>query len=91
MDVDGSFAAASPAPSASQALSGKRGARGPYKKVTVNTTTDNIDAEGRLPGSKDGLGAFPPGSDWAKLMLALKRKGKQCDCAHFASSSSSVG
>jgi len=77
MDVDGSLAAASPAPSASQAQPTKRGTRGPYKKTIGNSTTDNIDGEGRLPGSKDGLGAFPPGSDWAKLMLALKRKGKQ--------------
>jgi bromodomain-containing protein 7 len=76
MDVDGSLAAASPAPSASQAQQTKRGTRGPYKKTVGNPTTDHIDVEGRLPGSKDGLGAFPPGSDWAKLMLALKRKGK---------------
>jgi bromodomain-containing protein 7/9 len=82
MDVDGSLAAASPAPSASQAQPLKRGARGPYKKTIGNPTTDNIDTDGRLPGSKDGLGAFPPGSDWAKLMLALKRKGKQGDHTH---------
>lgn len=36
---------------------------------------ESIDAEGRLPGSKDGLGAFPAGSDWAKMMLGLKLKG----------------
>lgn len=54
----------------------RRGARGPYKK-TANTASvsETIDAEGRLPGSKDGLGAFPPGSDWARMMLALKLKG----------------
>jgi len=85
MDLDGSLAAASPAPSASQAQPTKRGARGPYKKTIGNsTTTENIDAEGRLPGSKDGLGAFPPGSDWAKLMLALKRKGKQDACSYVS-------
>lgn len=54
----------------------RRSTRGPYKKSTAPTApTENIDAEGRLPGSKDGLGAFPPGSDWAKTMLSLKLKG----------------
>lgn len=56
----------------------RRGPRGPYKKHAIpnaNTVTDCIDAEGRLPGSKDGVGAFPPGSDWAKTMVALKLKG----------------
>ncbi|KAF8192704.1 hypothetical protein K438DRAFT_2017894 [Mycena galopus ATCC 62051] len=33
-----------------------------------------IDAEGRLPGSKDGLGAFSPGSDLARMMFGLKLK-----------------
>lgn len=77
MDVDGSVPAASPAPSATQPQQAKRGTRGPYKKGANGTITESIDVEGRLPGSKDGLGAFPPGSDWAKLMLALKLKGKQ--------------
>ncbi|RDB21604.1 hypothetical protein Hypma_011201 [Hypsizygus marmoreus] len=56
----------------------RRGTRGPYKKsAPSNTLSDSIDAEGRLPGSRDGLGAFPPGSDWAQTMLALKLKGKR--------------
>ncbi|KAG6853152.1 hypothetical protein C0991_006482 [Blastosporella zonata] len=60
----------------------RRGARGPYKKtaqaqVTSNKLTESVDAEGRLPGSRDGLGAFLPGSDWANMMLALKLKGKR--------------
>jgi len=77
MDIDGSLAA-SPAPSANLGQPTKRGARGPYKKTLGNIVPDNhIDIEGRLPGSKDGLAAFPPGSDWAKLMLALKWKGKR--------------
>jgi bromodomain-containing protein 7/9 len=54
---------------------GRRLTRGPYKKATSNTVTESVDAEGRLPGSKDGLGSFPPGSDWAQTMLALKLKG----------------
>ncbi|THU95386.1 hypothetical protein K435DRAFT_798178 [Dendrothele bispora CBS 962.96] len=54
--------------------------RGPYKKVETATSSkisESIDTDGRLPGSKDGLGAFPPGSDWAKTMLDLKLKGKK--------------
>lgn len=58
---------------------GKRGPRGPYKKSGTHTTNlnakDMIDADGRLPGSKEGLGAFPPGSDWSNMMLKLKLKG----------------
>ena len=82
MDVDDSQVAASPAPSATQGPI-KRGVRGPYKKTTMAqanvTVTENVvENDGRLPGSRDGLGAFPPGSDWAKLMLALKLKGERC-------------
>ena len=82
MDVDDSQVAASPAPSATQGPI-KRGARGPYKKTTMAqanvTVAENVvENDGRLPGSRDGLGAFPPGSDWAKLMLALKLKGQRC-------------
>ncbi|KAJ8474879.1 hypothetical protein ONZ45_g15800 [Pleurotus djamor] len=50
------------------------------KKSTASTTTalsESLDSEGRLPGSKDGLGAFPPQSDWAETMLMLKLKGKK--------------
>ncbi|KAF5389382.1 hypothetical protein D9757_004243 [Collybiopsis confluens] len=63
----------------------RRSTRAPYKKSGSNTVGSNapkgpsesIDSEGRLPGSKDGLGAFPPGSGWAKTMLDLKLKGKR--------------
>ncbi|KAJ7664358.1 hypothetical protein DFH06DRAFT_1041710 [Mycena polygramma] len=58
----------------------RRGPRGPYNKSSKENpgaTAESIDAEGRLPGSKDGLGAFQPGSDWARTMLALKLKGKR--------------
>ncbi|KAJ7026962.1 hypothetical protein C8F04DRAFT_1123792 [Mycena alexandri] len=59
----------------------RRGPRGPYNKSSKDNpgaaVSESIDAEGRLPGSKDGLGAFPPGSDWARMMLALKLKGKR--------------
>ncbi|KAF9467493.1 hypothetical protein BDZ94DRAFT_1155732 [Collybia nuda] len=59
----------------------RRGVRGPYKKSAIATTSsalsESIDAEGRLPGSREGLATFPPGSDWAKTMVALKLKGKR--------------
>ncbi|TFK38571.1 hypothetical protein BDQ12DRAFT_666267 [Crucibulum laeve] len=66
--------------SQTQPGSSKRGPRGPYRKqgaATTSTFSESLDAEGGLPGSKDGLGAFPPGSDWAATMLALKLKGKR--------------
>ncbi|KAF8622028.1 hypothetical protein AX15_007317 [Amanita polypyramis BW_CC] len=64
---------------ASQPVSGpsRRGLRGPYKKGTSTSVAESIEPEGRLPGTKDGLGAFPPGSDWARVMLQLKLKGKR--------------
>ncbi|KAH7925991.1 hypothetical protein BV22DRAFT_1033385 [Leucogyrophana mollusca] len=74
-ELDGSQMGASPAPSSVQAQPAKRGPRGAYKKGAL--ISESIDAEGRLPGSKDGLNAFPPGSDWAALMLALKIRGKR--------------
>ncbi|KAG7098803.1 hypothetical protein E1B28_000708 [Marasmius oreades] len=62
----------------------RRSTRQPYRKAAnvpslpaAKPSTETIDAEGRLPGSKEGLGAFPAGSDWAKTMLALKLKGKR--------------
>ncbi|KAJ3733568.1 hypothetical protein DFJ43DRAFT_1023331 [Lentinula guzmanii] len=85
-DLNASFAVAdmgTPGPSELLEIAGiRRSTRGPYKKVnTTNAThkglSESIDAEGRLPGSKDGLGTFPPGSDLAKTMLDLKLKGKR--------------
>jgi len=37
--------------------------------------SETLQPDGGLPGSKDGLGKFPPGSDLARVMLALKLKG----------------
>ncbi|KAF8129883.1 hypothetical protein EV363DRAFT_1584466 [Boletus edulis] len=80
-DVDGSLAAGSRAPSMTpapgQAPTGKRGPRGPYKKHAQTALQEGLDAEGRMPGAKDGVGTFPAGSDWAELMIALKIKGKR--------------
>ena len=38
--------------------------------------SETLERDGHLPGYKDGVGIFPPGSDWAEVMLALKLKGK---------------
>ncbi|KAF8811316.1 hypothetical protein BYT27DRAFT_7253025 [Phlegmacium glaucopus] len=61
--------------------SGRRGPRGPYKRqghgVAGAGISETLEQDGGLPGSKDGLGAFPPGSDWAKTALALKLKKKR--------------
>jgi bromodomain-containing protein 7/9 len=38
--------------------------------------SETLESDGHLPGFKDGVGVFPPGSDWAEVMLALKLKGK---------------
>ena len=78
MDVDEAGQTGRSPSVASQILPGvgRRVTRGPYKKaVASNTVSEGVDAEGRLPGSKDGLCAFPPASDWAQTMLALKLKG----------------
>lgn len=82
-DLDGSLAAGSraasmtPAPGqAPMTGQGRRGPRGPYKKHAQSALSEGLDAEGKMPGVKDGVGAFPPGSDWAELMIALKVKGR---------------
>ncbi|GLB42607.1 putative bromo domain containing protein [Lyophyllum shimeji] len=80
MDVDDVGAGRRSPSVASQVQPGtsRRSVRGPYKKAgPSDKLTESIDAEGRLPGSRDGLGAFPAGSDWAKTMLVLKLKGKR--------------
>ncbi len=78
MDVDPAGTAARERSISSQPQPGpsRRGPRGPYKKHAPSTgLSETLEPEGGLPGSKDGLGAFPPGSDWARTMVALKRKG----------------
>ncbi|KAH0580709.1 hypothetical protein H2248_002194 [Termitomyces sp. 'cryptogamus'] len=82
MEVDDAVPARRSPSVSSQAppLTGRRGVRGPYKKTTQapsNKVAESVDGEGRLPGSRDGLGAFPPDSDWAQTLLALKLKGKR--------------
>ncbi|KAJ7907906.1 hypothetical protein B0H13DRAFT_2662213 [Mycena leptocephala] len=43
--------------------------------------TKSIDTEERLPGCKDGLGVFPPGSDSVRTMLALELRERKRACA----------
>ena len=42
---------------------------------TPKNVSESLQSDGGLPGAKDGLGKFPPGSDLARVMLALKLKG----------------
>ncbi|KAF4622126.1 hypothetical protein D9613_009462 [Agrocybe pediades] len=86
MDVDTnsrdrSVSVVSQPPPPGAAPTHRRGPRGPYRKQNQNgqpgTLSESLEPDGGLPGSKDGLGSFPPGSDWAKTMVALKLKGKR--------------
>ncbi|KIM44007.1 hypothetical protein M413DRAFT_443069 [Hebeloma cylindrosporum] len=80
MDVDTRERSVSIA-SQPQPIASRRGPRGPYKKhgqaAPATTLSETLEPDGGLPGSKDGLGSFPSGSDWAKTMVALKLKGKR--------------
>ncbi|THH15407.1 hypothetical protein EW146_g5058 [Bondarzewia mesenterica] len=71
----GTPARRSPSVTSAAAISAKR-SRGVGKKGT-GMLSETVEADGHLPGFKDGLSAFPPGSDWAELMVALKLKGKR--------------
>ncbi|GBE85979.1 hypothetical protein SCP_0805030 [Sparassis crispa] len=86
MDVDESTRARSPSAGSTQAQTqipihshGRRTGRGgpASAKKPPGALSETVEADGGLPGAKDGLGVFPPGSDWAALMLALKLKGKR--------------
>lgn len=88
-DLDGSMAPGSrgpsmtPAPGQTPTLgTGRRGPRGPYKKHTQTALQEGLDPDGRMPGAKDGVAAFPAGSDWAELMIALKIKGAPSPSSH---------
>jgi bromodomain-containing protein 7/9 len=47
----------------------------PPKEVKEPTMKAELDAEGHLPGFRDGVGQFPPDSEWARIMVELKLKG----------------
>ena len=48
--------------------------------------SETLESDGHLPGFKDGVGVFPPGSDWAEAMLALKLKGAVFSFTSFLAS-----
>ncbi|KAK0219997.1 hypothetical protein IW262DRAFT_994162 [Armillaria fumosa] len=81
MDVDEAIPEPSAATTVTEEDFGRRrSTRAPYKKPAAaapKTTVSESIEDGRLPGSKDGLGDFPPGSDLARVMLELKVKGKR--------------
>jgi bromodomain-containing protein 7/9 len=52
----------------------KRASRAQKKNGPV--VSASFESNGRLPGSLDGLGSFPAGSELAGVMLWLKLKGK---------------
>jgi bromodomain-containing protein 7 len=59
--------------SASNPPFNRRGKNAAAKKEGM--LSESVEPDGHLPGYKDGVGVFPPGSDWAEVMLALKLKG----------------
>ena len=59
--------------SASVPPTNRRGGRNAAAKK--DGISDSLEPDGHLPGFKDGVGVFPPESDWAEVMLALKLKG----------------
>jgi len=63
----------SPSVTSASAPAPNRRGRNATKKEGFSET---VEPDGHLPGYKDGVGIFPPGSDWAEVMLALKLKGK---------------
>lgn len=88
MDVDEGGRGRSPSvasthtPVLGQAGSRRAGRGGASAKKPPGALSESLEPDGGLPGAKDGLGVFPPGSDWAELMLALKLKGESSD-AHL--------
>ncbi|KAI0338767.1 hypothetical protein BDW22DRAFT_1362481 [Trametopsis cervina] len=74
MEVDRSSRARSPSASSVQTPLVRRNGKG---KKQPGMVSDSLEPDGHLPGYKDGVGVFPPGSDWAELMLSLKLKGKR--------------
>jgi bromodomain-containing protein 7 len=74
MDVDGSTRARSPSVASTHTPVSRRGQK---QKKEPGMLSESLEPDGHLPGYKDGVGQFPPGSEWAELMLSLKMKGKR--------------
>jgi bromodomain-containing protein 7/9 len=72
-DDAGTPARRSPSAAPGGSTGGRRRTKGESTKPGL---ADSLEPDGHLPGWKDGLSAFPPGSDLAGTMVALKLKGK---------------
>ena len=80
MDVDGStrgrsVSVASTMPTPNLNGHGARRMGKAAQKKPAGMLSESTEPDGHLPGYKDGVGVFPPGSEWAELMLSLKLKG----------------
>ena len=76
MDVDESVRARSPSvASTGTPISGPSRIRPSKSKKKTGMLSETLEEDGHLPGYKDGVGVFPPGSDFAELMVLLKLKG----------------
>ena len=64
----------SSAPGSGTNVDKKKSSKTSQKKNSMTVST-SFEPGGRLPGSLDGLGAFPAGSELAEVMLWLKLKG----------------
>ncbi|TCD69573.1 hypothetical protein EIP91_006995 [Steccherinum ochraceum] len=75
MDVDGSMRGRSPSvASTGTPVVGRSKGKGKRK---AGMLSESLEDGGHLPGYKDGVGVFPPGSEFAELMLSSKLKGKR--------------
>ncbi|THH19529.1 hypothetical protein EUX98_g8760 [Antrodiella citrinella] len=76
--ADGSVRARSPSvASTGTPMAGPVRARQTKGKKKAGMLSETLEDDGHLPGYKDGVGVFPPGSDFAEVMLSLKLKGKR--------------
>lgn len=60
-------------------------ARSRLAKKKPGMLSESLEDDGHLPGYKDGVGVFPPDSDFAEVMLSLKLKGtchRSLVCTH---------
>lgn len=74
VDADGSMRGRSPSvASTGTPVLGRSKGKGKRK---AGMLSESLEDDGHMPGYKDGVGVFPPGSDFAELMLSLKLKGE---------------
>lgn len=73
MDEDGTTPSRARSPSVVSSVH-EKGKRSRGKKPVG--VSESFEPGNHLPGVRDGLGIFPPGSDLAELMLSLKLRGQ---------------